>query len=150
MKLAFCSDHRGYKLKIDLINKVKKELGYECLDCGCDSEEMAHFPIYAFKASELVASNEVNYAVVICGSGDGVCVASNKVKGVRCTLVVNKEDASRAKAHINANVLAMGAEKTSLDEAFLIVKNLVETEYLSGRHQIRLDMIEEYENKHQL
>ena len=150
MKLAFCSDHRGYKLKIDLINKVKEELGYECLDCGCESEEMAHFPIYAFKASELVASNGANYAVVICGSGDGVCVASNKVKGVRCTLVVNREDASRAKAHINANVLAMGSEKTNLEEAFLIVKNLVETEYLGGRHQIRLDMIEEYEKKHQL
>ena len=149
MKLAFCSDHRGYKLKVELINKVKEELGYEVIDCGCDNEEMAHFPVYAFKASELVANKEANYGIVICGSGDGVCVASNKVKGIRCTLVVNKEDASRAKAHINANVLALGAEKTNLEEAFLIVKNLVDTEYLAGRHQVRVDMIDEYEKEHQ-
>ena len=148
MKIDFCSDHRGYKLKVDLINKVNKELGYTCLDCGCDDETRCDFPIYAIKASELVANNEVDYGIVICGSGDGVCVASNKVKGIRCTLVVNKEDATRAKAHINANVLALGAEKTNLDEAFNIVKNLVETEFLKERHQVRIDMISEYENKH--
>lgn len=148
MKLAFCSDHRGYKLKSALIDKVKNELGYQCVDCGCDSEEMANFPIYAFRASEMVSKNEVNYGIVICGSGDGVCIASNKVKGVRCTLVVNKEDARRAKLHVNANVLAIGAEKTSLDEALLIVKNLVETEFLKDRYQVRIDMISEYENNH--
>lgn len=145
MKISFCSDHRGYDLKIKLIEKVKQELGYECIDNGCDSTTLCHFPEYAFKASELVAANEANYGIVICGSGDGVCVASNKVKGIRCTLVVNKEDAYRAKAHINANVLAIGAEKTSLQEAFEIVKNLVNTEFLEDRYQIRVDMISEYE-----
>ena len=148
MKIAFCSDHRGYELKTNLINKVTKELGYECIDCGCDSDTRCDFPIYAIRASELVANNEANYGIVICGSGDGVCVASNKVKGVRCTLVVNKEDASRAKAHINANVLALGAEKTSLDEAFKIVENLINTEFLQERHQVRIDMISEYEKQH--
>lgn len=148
MKIAFCSDHRGYKLKVDLIEKLKEKFGYECVDCGCYNEEMTHFPIYAFKTSELVARNEADYGIVICGSGDGVCVASNKVKGIRCTLVVNKDDASRAKAHINANVLALGSEKTTLEEALLIVENLVNTEYLEGRHQIRLDMISEYEKDH--
>lgn len=147
MKISFCSDHRGYELKIKLIEKIKKELGYECIDNGCDSVDMCHFPVFAFKASELVASKKADYGIVICGSGDGVCVASNKVKGIRCTLVVNKEDAYRAKAHINANVLAIGAEKTSLDEAFEIVKNLVDTEFLKDRYQLRIDMISEYENK---
>ena len=84
MKIAFCSDHRGYKLKVDLIKRVKEKFGYDCIDCGCYNEEMTHFPIYAFKTSELVARNEVDYGIVICGSGDGVCVASNKVKGIRC------------------------------------------------------------------
>ena len=148
MKIAFCSDHRGYKLKKELINKVNKELGYECLDCGCDSEARCDFPIYAFKASEFVAKKDVDYAIVICGSGDGVCVASNKVKGVRCTLVVNESDAIRAKAHINANVLALGAEKTLLEEAFKIVKALVETEFLKERHLDRIEMIHKYENEH--
>jgi ribose 5-phosphate isomerase B len=148
MKLAFASDHRGYKLKIDLINKVKEELGYECVDCGCDSEIKCDFPIYAFKASELVANNQVNYGIVICGSGDGMCVASNKVKGIRCTLVVNEMDATRAKAHINANVLALGSEKTNLDEAFKIVKALVNTEFLKHRYELRCDMISKYEKEH--
>ena len=145
MKISLCSDHRGYDLKIKLIEKIRKELGYECIDNGCDSDTLCHFPIFAFKACELVANKEADYGIVICGSGDGVCVASNKVKGIRCTLVVNKEDASRAKAHINANVLAIGSEKTDLDEAFEIVKNLVNTEFLKDRYQIRIDMISEYE-----
>lgn len=148
MKLVFCSDHRGYKLKKELIEKVKSELGYECIDCGCDSEERCDFPIYAFKASELVANKSADYGIVICGSGDGVCVASNKVKGIRCTLVVNEADASRAKAHINANVLALGAEKTTLIEAFNIVKALTETEFLKERHLDRIEMIAKYENEH--
>jgi len=146
MKIAFCSDHRGYKLKNELMNKVKEELGYECVDCGCDSETRCDFPIYAFKASELVGNKSVNYAIVICGSGDGVCVASNKVKGVRCTLVVNEADANRAKAHIDANVLAIGAEKTNLVEAFKIVKALVDTVFLGEQHKVRIDMIRDYEN----
>ena len=145
MRISFCSDHRGYDLKIKLIERVKQELGYECVDNGCDSSELCHFPIFAFKASELVANQEADYGVVICGSGDGVCVASNKVKGIRCTLVVNREDAYRAKAHINANVVAIGAEKTNLDEAVEIVKNLVNTEFLKDRYQIRVNMISEYE-----
>ena len=147
MKIAFCSDHRGFLLKKELIKKVSSKLGYECIDCGCDSEVRCDFPIYAFKASELVSNGEVDYGIVICGSGDGVCVASNKVKGIRCTLVRNKEDASRAKAHINANVLALGAEKTSLNEAYDIVVNLVNTEFLKEQHEVRINMIKEYENR---
>lgn len=148
MKIAFCSDHRGYRLKQELINKVKDELDYECIDCGCDNENRCDFPIFAFKAAELVGNDSVDYAIVICGSGDGVCVASNKVKGVRCTLVVNESDAIRAKAHINANVLALGAEKTNIDEAFKIVKALVNTVFLKEQHEVRINMIKDYENNH--
>ena len=147
MKLAFGSDHRGYGLKIELIKKVKEELGVEIVDFGCFSDERVDFPIYAIKTSESVAKKECDLGVVICGSGDGVCVASNKVKGIRSTLVVNKEDAKRARNHINANVLAIGAEKTSLDEAFEIVKMLINEEFLGGDYQRRIDMLTEYENK---
>lgn len=146
MKIAFCSDHRGYKLKKELIEKVKNELGYECLDFGCDNETRCDFPIYAFKAAESVAKKESDYGIVICGSGDGVCVAANKVKGIRCTLAVVESDATRAKAHIDANVLALGAEKTNIDEAFLIVKGLVDTAFLGEQHIVRINMISDYEN----
>lgn len=148
MIIAFGSDHRGYKLKVELIKKVKEELNYECIDCGCDSDIRCDFPTYAFEASELVSNKKADYGIVICGSGDGVCVASNKVKGIRCTLVVNEDDAKRAKAHINANVLAMGAEKTSLEEAFNIVKALIETQFLKERHLDRIEMINQYEKTH--
>ena len=148
MKIAFCSDHRGYKLKKELIEKVRSELGYECLDFGCDDEVRCDFPIYAFKAAESVSKNETEYGVVICGSGDGVCVAANKVKGIRCTLVINASDAVRAKAHINANVVAMGSEKTNIDEALKIVKGLVDTAFLGEQHTVRINMISDYENSH--
>ena len=148
MKIAFCSDHRGYKLKEELMKKVKEELGYECLDFGCEGETRCDFPIYAFKAAESVSKNESNYAMVICGSGDGVCVAANKVKGIRCTLAVTSSDVARAKAHINANAIALGAEKTNLDDAILMVKELVNTEFLGEQHTVRINMISEYENTH--
>lgn len=147
MKIVFASDHRGYKLKKELINKVENQLKYTCIDVGCDSEERCDFPVFAIPASELVASGKADYGVVICGSGDGVCIASNKVKGIRCTLVVGRDDAKRAKEHVNANVLAIGAEKTTLEEAYHIVENLVKCEFLKERHLDRIKMIEEYENK---
>ena len=147
MKLAICSDHRGYKLKQELLEKIKNELGYECIDCGCDSEESCDFPVYAFKACHLVRDNEVNYGIVICGSGDGVCIASNKVKGIRCTIVTNKEEARRAKEHINVNVVALGAEKCDVKEALDIVKNLINCEFLQGKYLKRINMISDYENE---
>jgi ribose 5-phosphate isomerase B len=146
MKIAFCSDHRGYNLKIELIKKVQDELGYECLDFGCDNDTRCDFPIYAFKAAESVAKKESDYGIVICGSGDGVCVAANKVKGIRCTLAINASDATRAKGDIDANVLALGAEKTNVDEAFEIVKSLVETTFVGERHTVSIDMISEHES----
>lgn len=147
MVIAFGSDHRGFLLKQQLIDKITRELNIGCIDCGCEDETRCDFPVYAFSVSEKVSSGLADYGIVICGSGDGVCVASNKVKGIRCTLVTHESDATRAKAHINANVLAMGAEKTDLQEAFKIVKTLIETEFLKQRHQDRIDMITKYENK---
>ena len=147
MKIAICGDHRGFKLKEELKERIINELGYECLDFGTFSEEMCDFPPLAFQVGETVSKGEANYGIVICGSGDGVCIASNKVKGVRCTIAINSSDAYRAKAHVNANLIAIGSEKTDLEEATKIVQTLVETEFLMGRYQRRVEMITEYENK---
>ena len=148
MKIAMGADHRGFALKEQLKDELKKRYNYEIIDCGTDSEERCDFPVFAFAVSEIVSHNNADYGVVICGSGDGVCVASNKVKGIRCTLVVNHEDAHRAKAHINANVIAIGSEKTDLEEAIKIVNTFVDTEFLDGRYKQRIDIISEYENEH--
>ena len=149
MKIAICGDHRGYRLKEDLKEKIISKLGYECLDFGTFSEEMCDFPPLAFKVGECVSKGEADYGVVICGSGDGVCIASNKVKGIRCTITLNSSDAYRAKAHVNANVIALGSEKTDLLEAIKIVKTLVETEFLECRYKKRIEMISDYENGHE-
>ena len=122
MRIGLASDHRGYKLKEYLKEELSK-LDYEVEDYGTNSEESTDYPDYAFALGEAIVASKVNKGIAICGSGIGISIACNKVKGIRCTLVVNKEDAYRAKAHINANVLALGSEKTSLTEAFEIVKN---------------------------
>lgn len=145
MKIAIGSDHRGYELKVQLLDKLI-ENGFECVDYGCFSNERCDYPVFAFKVGEAVSKKECSYGVVICGSGDGVCIATNKVKGIRCSCHQNSEDVVRAKAHDNINVLAIAAEKTSVIEAIQMINSLVNTQFLNGRYQERINMIEEYEN----
>ena len=91
MRIGFASDHRGYKLKNELINYLI-EKGYEIEDCGAFSEESTDYPDYAFKLGNLVVTNEVDFGVAICGSGIGISIACNKVKGIRCAKVDSIED----------------------------------------------------------
>ena len=144
MKIAICSDHRGYELKNKLIEKLV-DSGISCEDYGCFSNERCDYPPFAFKVGEAVSSNKCNYGIVVCGSGDGVTIAANKVKGVRCICVKDKEHVVRAKEHVNVNVLAFAAEETSANEAFEMVKTLISTAFLHGRYEDRTKMIEEYE-----
>lgn len=148
MKLAICGDHRAFNFKNELIKEIETKLGYECVDCGTFSEERCDYPPLAILVADKVVSGECDYGIAICGSGDGMCMAANKVKGIRCTLVVTKEDAIRAKAHINANVLALGCEKTTIEEALEIIRALIETTFLQGRYKERIEMINEYEKNH--
>ena len=147
MKIGFASDHRGYKLKKELINELKKE-NYEIIDYGTDSEESTDYPDYAFKLGESVAKKNVDFGVAICGSGIGISIACNKVKGIRCAKVSNKEEAEVTRIDNDSNIVAFG-EKTSFDEALAIVKTFINTESSDlEKHKRRINKIKEYEETH--
>ena len=147
MKIGFASDYRGYKLKKELINELKKE-NYEIIDYGTDSEESTDYPDYAFKLGENVAKKNVDFGVAICGSGIGISIACNKVKGIRCAKVSNKEEAEVTRIDNDSNIVAFG-EKTSFDEAIAIVKTFINTESSDlEKHKRRINKIKEYEETH--
>lgn len=147
MKIGFASDHRGYKLKKELINELKKE-NYEIIDYGTDSEESTDYPDYAFKLGENVTKKNVDFGVAICGSGIGISIACNKVKGIRCAKVSNKEEAEVTRIDNDSNIVAFG-EKTSFDEAIAIVKTFINTESSDlEKHKRRINKIKEYEETH--
>ena len=147
MKIGFASDHRGYKLKKELINELKKE-NYEIIDYGTDSEESTDYPDYAFKLGENVVNKNVDFGVAICGTGIGISIACNKVKGIRCAKVSNKEEAEVTRIDNDSNIVAFG-EKTSFDEALAIVKTFINTESSDlEKHKRRINKIKEYEETH--
>ena len=144
MKIAIGSDHRGYALKSELVKKMF-DRNIQCEDYGCFSEERCDFPKYAFKVGEAVRDGECDFGIVICGSGDGVSIAVNKVKGIRCVCVKDIEHVERARQHVDVNVLSFAAEETTAGEAIDMVEKMISTEFLGDRYEERLEMISEYE-----
>lgn len=146
MKIGIANDHRGYKLKKFLKNKLE-EKGYKVIDCGTDSEESVDYPDYAFILGEKVVKKEVDYGVAICGSGIGISIACNKVKGVRCAKVSNKEEAQVTRIDNDSNVVSFG-EKTSKQDALDIVETFITTPFSNlEKHQRRIDKILKYEEE---
>lgn len=146
MKIAIGSDHAGYALKEAIKDDLIKK-GYDVKDFGTYSPESVDYPDFGIKASEAVARGECDYGVVICGSGIGISIAANKVKGIRAALVCDIERASLARMHNNANVLALGARFTQIDVAKEIVDVFLSTRFEGQRHEKRVSKITEYENK---
>ena len=145
MKIAICSDHRGYKLKSELVKKMQDNaISFE--DYGCFSEERCDYPVFALKVGESVKNKKCDLGVVICGSGDGVCISANKVKGIRCICAKESSHVKRAREHVNINVLALAAEETDVNEAFKMLQTFMTTKFLEGRYEERLNLLEKYEN----
>ena len=143
MKVGLASDHRGYRLKNEIIDFLKDS--YEIKDYGTFNEESTDYPIYAFKLCEQIG-REIDYGILICGTGIGISIAANKVKGIRCAKISSVEEAILCKEHNNANVIAFG-EKTDLSLAQQMVQSFLETNFSNGeRHIQRLKEIENYEN----
>lgn len=141
-KIAVASDHGGYLLK----EKVKKHLmdrGFEIIDLGTDSEESVDYPAYGKTCGEAVASGRADLGVVVCGTGIGISIAANKVKGIRCGLCTSVEMAHLAKQHNNANILALGGRTTDAGLAVKIVDEWLDTEFEGGRHQRRINMLDQ-------
>lgn len=145
MKIGFASDHRGYQLKKYLIEELEKN--YEIEDYGTYSEESVDYPDYAFILGENVVNKNADFGVAICGSGIGISIACNKVKGIFCAKVSNKEEAYYTRNDNNSNIVAF-SEKTNKEEALEIVKTFIETPFSNEeRHLRRINKIKEYEAK---
>ena len=143
MKIGIGNDHRGYKLKVELVEFLKN-LGYEVINFGSDSEEAVDYPVYAFKVGEAVAKGEVDRGILICRTGIGMSIACNKVKGVRCAKVDNVEEAALTRIDNDSNVIAVSYVKdpTELKE---IIKTFLEIKFSKEeRHKRRVELINHY------
>jgi ribose 5-phosphate isomerase B len=142
MNLAIGSDHAGFKLKNELlVHLLEKEI--ELQDFGPDNADSVDYPDYAHKVAESVASGDNDLGILICGSGNGVCITANKHKGIRAALAWEEEIAALARQHNNANVLCVPARFVSKNKAFKIVDAWLNAVFEGGRHQNRVSKIEE-------
>lgn len=144
MKIAIGSDHAGFEDK-ERVKKQLEELGFEYEDVGTNSTESVDYPIYAQKVAEKVASGEVQQGLLICGSGNGMQIAANKIRGVRAALAWNEETARLARQHNDANVLSVPARMISPEEVSKVVKSYLAAKFEGGRHARRVEEISELE-----
>ena len=144
--IAIGSDHGGFKLKEEL-KKYLEEIGLEYIDCGTFSEDRTDYPIYAKAVAEKVSSKECEKGVLICRSGHGMSIVANKYKGVRAAAITSEEDAKFTKADDDINVLTLGSNHLSTNEAIRIMRTWIATEFKGGRYQERIDMISEIEKE---
>ena len=142
MIIAIASDHGGFQLKKQ-VREHLVERGYKVVDLGTDSEESVAYPLFGKACAEAVASHKADLGVVCCGTGIGISIAANKVKGIRCGLCTSVEMATLTKQHNNANMLALGGRTTDPALAIEIVDAWLDTEFEGGRHQRRVDMLDE-------
>ena len=142
MIIAIASDHGGFQLKKQ-VREHLVERGYKVVDLGTDSEESVDYPLFGKACAEAVASHKADLGVVCCGTGIGISIAANKVKGIRCGLCTSVEMATLTKQHNNANMLALGGRTTDPALAIEIVDAWLDTEFEGGRHQSRVDMLDE-------
>ena len=144
--IAIGSDHGGYKLKEE-IKKYFDEKGIEYRDFGTDSEERTDYPIYAKKVAQAVQSTECEGGILLCRSGYGMTVVANKFKGIRAASISNEEAAKFAKADDDINVITLGGDYLTINEAICIIRNWLATEFKGGRYAERLEMINDIESQ---
>lgn len=135
MKVGISSDHRGYELKKELI-KYLKSLKVEVIDYGTDSKDSCDYPDYAFKVGEEVSKKHIKYGICICGSGIGMSIACNKVKGVRCAHVSTIKETLYTRVDNDANVIGISAD-LSLNKAYRIVETFLNTEASKEERYVR-------------
>lgn len=141
MRIAIAADHGGFKLK-EQVKNILEERGLEILDLGTDSEESVDYPQFGRACGEAVAQGRADKGLVFCGTGIGISIAANKVKGIRCAVVTNPTMAEMAKRHNNANILALGGRLLTAAEAMELIDIWLDREFEGGRHQRRVDQLD--------
>ncbi len=143
--IAIACDHSALEMKEEIKSLLAKR-GLEYKDFGTDTVDSCHYPIYGARAAKAVSGGECERGIVICGTGIGMSLVANKVKGIRCALCSDPYSARMTRAHNDANMLALGARVIGIELAKMIVEAWLDTPFDGGRHQIRVDMITALEN----
>ncbi len=144
MKLAIGNDHAAVEMKNEVMDYLKSK-GIEVVNVGTDTSERFDYPVAAYRAAKLVASGEVDGGVLICGTGVGIGLAANKVKGIRCCICSDPYTAKLSKQHNNANMIAFGARVIGIETAKMIVDEWLDAKFEGGRHAERVALITEIE-----
>ena len=146
LKIALGADHGGFALK-EGIKAYLKAKGHEVLDFGTNSEASCDYPEFGSKAAKAVGEKKADYGIVICRSGFGMCIVANKIRTVRCATCDAPGEAETARKHNDCNVLSLGANRVSLDEAIKITDIFISTKAEGDRHQRRVEQIKSLETK---
>jgi ribose 5-phosphate isomerase B len=141
LKIAICSDHAGYELKIRLIEFINSKNVKESKDFGAFTAESSDYPDYAHPMASAVENKDYDFGISICGTGNGISMTVNKHAGIRAALCWTPEIARLARLHNNANVLSLPARFISFEEACEMVDVFFSTDFEGGRHQRRIDKI---------
>lgn len=144
MKIAVAADHAGYELKQEVADSLRGG-GHEVTDLGTGSADSVDYPAYAVEVANAVSLKQVDRGILFCGTGLGMCIAANKVAGVRAVGPCDITQAEMSRRHNDANVLCLGQRSLSRDDVFAIVGVWLDTPFEGGRHSRRLEMIAELE-----
>ena len=144
--IAIGSDHGGYRLKEE-IKKYLDEKNIEYKDLGCKNEESVDYPNIAEEVAKEVQSKKCDKGILICRSGIGMSIVANKFKGIRCALCHDEFTAKYSRMHNDSNVLAMGADDVTVNDAICILRMWLATEFEGGRHKERIELINKIENE---
>lgn len=148
MKIAIGNDHTALEMKNEM-KKFLEEKGYEVIDYGTNSTESCDYPVYGEKVGSAVANGEADLGLAICGTGVGISLACNKVKGIRCCVCSEPYTAKLSRMHNDSNVLAFGARVIGTEMAKMITEEWLNAEYEGGRHQRRVDQVMDIERRNQ-
>jgi ribose 5-phosphate isomerase B len=146
MKIAIGSDHRGFAAKQRLV-PLLRQLGHEVLDTGPEANESVDYPDFAFQVGRAVGEGRVDRGILICGTGIGMCIAANKVPGVRAAPCHDSITAEMSRRHNDANILCISADLLGDDLIARMVRIWLETPFEGGRHSRRVDKISQFENE---
>ena len=144
MKVAVANDHRG-RGAIDQIKTIISQLGFECVDCSSPGDQPVDYPDTAYVASSAVAEGRADRAILVCGTGIGMSIAANKIKGIRAALCYDELAAQFSREHNDANVLCLSGDLTGPEVIRRVVETWLTTDFIAGRHQRRVNKIKAIE-----
>lgn len=144
MKIGIGNDHSAVEMKKEIVAFLEEQ-GHQVVNYGTDTSQSCDYPVYGEKVAKAVVDKEVELGILICGTGVGISLAANKVKGIRCAVCSDPCTARLSREHNDANVLAFGARIVGAELAKMIVAQWLEASFLGGRHKTRVDMIMDIE-----